>query len=681
MTGDALRHPPSAKIAILRLIALQARHICGAPSIVIRYEQVGMKTIVFDAKCATIFEPPEQLNDGSLVSSPIGGLKYEAAGQHVRRDACPLRHGSRPSSLSPVNSMRRWLLLAVGVVCSIFVGCGEREAQPPRLPNIVIYLVDALRADHLSVYGYPKETSPRLAEFAADAIVYDRAFSTSSWTRPAVASLLTGLRPNRHGAVKRNRGIDGRATLIGERLEAAGYHAAAFSTNPNVHPAWGFGRGFAKFVDVKPADRSVRADEVNEVVFAHLDERLETDPGEPFFFYIHTRDPHAPYAPPAAYAEKWQPEGESKIQKIAAAYDGEIAFNDHHFGQLIDRLEQQGLYRDSLIIFTSDHGEELRDHGAVGHARTLFDEVVRVPLLIKLPVSEAGGTRSENVVSLLDIVPTILDLIGMSGDEGVEGVSLLDRAASGSDRPVFMTLDLTGYGVRNTADAVLFGDRKLIERSNPQQQVLLFDLGADPRERSDLLVRNPNAADDLLQLLDRYREPAGTGMRLWLVGAAGANETSCVGVLRTTGRFVDAEGFEFELEDQLSVQADGRALRFATVLEGTQGRRWRAADRDEIGFAIDPPDAELVVESLTFSKSSGQFFAGQKRRIVSEFPAVFAVDSEAMKVDNIAQMIEEPERDTAKINVYLGNLSHVEPGQVRIDAEMEARLEALGYAK
>jgi arylsulfatase A-like enzyme len=225
----------------------------------------------------------------------------------------------------------------------------------PQPPNVVIYLVDTLRQDHLGLYGYECDTSPRLGEFAKDAVVYRAAYSPTSWTKPAVTSLLSGRYPSAHGAVKRDSTLDADVQLVGEYLREAGYQTAAFVTNPNVLPVWGFERGFDRFYDIESVARSARADRVNEVVFEHLAQ----DPREPFLLYVHTRDPHKPYAPPVPYARMWAGEGDARV----AAYDGEIRFNDHHFGRLLDHLEAAGLYRDALIVFTSDHGEELGERG------------------------------------------------------------------------------------------------------------------------------------------------------------------------------------------------------------------------------------------------------------------------------------------------------------------------------
>lgn len=172
--------------------------------------------------------------------------------------------------------------------------------KPPTVPpprpvvkhNVVIYLVDTLRADHLGVYGYERETSPRLDAFAKDAVVFERAYAPSSWTKPSTASLLTGLHPRRHGGITRDNKLADRIELLSEHLDALGYHTVAFMTNPNTVAMWGFDQGFDVFYDIHNPDHQPKAEDVANKVFEHMDAHAD----QPFFYYIHTLDPHDPYS-------------------------------------------------------------------------------------------------------------------------------------------------------------------------------------------------------------------------------------------------------------------------------------------------------------------------------------------------------------------------------------------------
>jgi len=283
-------------------------------------------------------------------------------------------------SVSPTTA--RYAALAVRAIGAAAVlglpGCHIEPDAVTKPPNIIIYLVDTLRRDHLGVYGYSRDPAPRLTEFADDAIRFDRAFSPSSWTRPAVASLLSGSYPAQHGARTRLDKIAPGVELVGEYLRVAGYQSAAFVSNVNVLPIWGFDRGFDLFVDVDSEHKDRHSDAVNDAVFEYLDGGAKGL----FLLYIHTRDPHQPYEPPPPFDQLWpeaapadattRPERKKPpwVAKNIQRYDGEVSYNDDQFGKLLDRLKTDGLYRDSLIVFTADHGEEFFEHGVCQSSHT-----------------------------------------------------------------------------------------------------------------------------------------------------------------------------------------------------------------------------------------------------------------------------------------------------------------------
>jgi arylsulfatase A-like enzyme len=248
-----------------------------------------------------------------------------------------------------------------------------RVAPFPRVradgPNVIVYLVDTLRRDHLGVYGHRRDTSPRVDAFARDAIVFDNAYAPSSWTRPSTASLMTGLSPSRHRAIGRLDVVRPEHWALSEHFQAAGYRTLGFVTNPNVLAVWGFDQGFDSYLDIDAESLSTRADRVIDQVLRALDALA---PDERFFLYVHTLDPHAPYAPPPPYDQMFEVSGDES----AALYDGEIAFGDEQFGRMIDWLRQRQKYDDTLIVFLSDHGEEFLDHSGTEHGHTLFEEDV-----------------------------------------------------------------------------------------------------------------------------------------------------------------------------------------------------------------------------------------------------------------------------------------------------------------
>jgi arylsulfatase A-like enzyme len=369
-------------------------------------------------------------------------------------------------------------------------------------PNILLYVVDTLRADHLGVYGYSKPVSPHIDRFAADATVFDNALAQSSWTRASMASIFTGLWPVKHAANGRKDILDPAAETLAEILHAAGYVTVARVRNWNVFPVFGFRQGFEDFVAV---DRG-KADRMNALVRQWLDRRPRE---RPFFLYVHTVDPHGPYRPPGEFRTRFfEPDQEpleldrhpgfrvteamTEEERLAVArhllalYDGEIAFNDREFGRLLSMLEDEQLLDHTMIVFVSDHGEEFLEHGTWEHGRNLFAENLNVPLIIRI-ADRGRGRHIGEVVQHIDLMATILDHAGLPIPEQVEGRSLLalldqaDEEAAGQARPAFSFLHLDGLPHRS----LVAGDWKLIERLSPEGTVLwegLFHRGEDPLE-------------------------------------------------------------------------------------------------------------------------------------------------------------------------------------------------------
>ncbi len=398
-------------------------------------------------------------------------------------------------------------------------------------PNVLVYLIDTLRADHLGCYGYPRETSPRIDRFAAEAIVFTAAEAQTSWTRPAVASLFTGLNPQVHGTNDRRDGLPPDVAVMAEAFRGLGYATAAVSTNRNVSRNFGFDRGFDTFVSLKEQTdtREIHqlSDRVNEEALAWLDSR----PADaPFFLYLHTTDPHAPYEPRSPYRERFAGAAEGLAaspretldalqegrleptpelrEALIGLYDAEIAFNDASFGELLDELARRELVDSTLIVLLSDHGEEFNDHGRWSHGRTLFQEQLRVPLIVRLPGGVAGGRRIDEPARQIDLLPTLLDYLGAAAPPGVQGRSLRQwlaggRAPASEPVPSFALLDLDRQGLHS----VRIRDRKLLHHQNPSGQAVfqLYDLERDPAETRNLVYEEGVWASYLLSLLESTR--------------------------------------------------------------------------------------------------------------------------------------------------------------------------------
>jgi len=409
--------------------------------------------------------------------------------------------------------------LALALVLAA-TACGrERGADSPAAPaappDLVVYLIDTLRADHLGCYGYPRPTSPEIDAFARQAVRVREARAQSSWTKPAVATLLTGLHPISHGAQRRSQGLDASVVTLAERLAQTGYETAYFGTNPTVTAKFGFEQGFSEFHYLsQPRGRKrghVDAIDIHREVVAWLDRR---DRAKPFFLVVHTLDPHDPYRPREPYRERFAAEvdvetaccirphelaaldaegARARARAMIDLYDGEIAQNDAAFGALVDELARRDLYDRAAILVTSDHGEEFFDHGGWRHASTLYEEVLRVPFVFKLPGGARGGTAIDGPVDQIDVAPTLLELAGLPAVDGLPGASR--RAALGGGRvprrASFAWLEHPAFAMA----AVKAGAWKWsgYPGSAPppgRAAEELFDLDADPLERSNLAAAN-----------------------------------------------------------------------------------------------------------------------------------------------------------------------------------------------
>jgi choline-sulfatase len=399
----------------------------------------------------------------------------------------------------------------------------ERKITRTR-PNIVVYLVDTLRADHLGCYGYAKPVSPHLDRFAEGATLFETAIAQAPWTRPSVTSILTGLGPLQHGVRTLEARLPDAADTLAERLRAAGYRTAAFSTNWHVSAESGLAQGFDDFVFFPEEPDSTS---VNRRVLAWLDGYRRSERGsEPFFLYVHALDPHAPYTPPEDLRRRFAPgtppqvgmiESLRRIYKakggkryalameVAPLYDAEIAANDRSFGALLSALKERKLFEESLIVFVSDHGEALGEHHEFGHARSLYAEQLDVPLVVKLP-SQTRGERRAGLAQHVDLLPTLLAAAGVPPAPGARGTDLF--GPGGGTRPVFSHLNYN----KRVGMSVVFDGWKRIEPWTRR-------LGARPElyregdETNDLAGSHPVRSGFLGSLLRAEKLRSRNGLR------------------------------------------------------------------------------------------------------------------------------------------------------------------------
>lgn len=435
------------------------------------------------------------------------------------------------------------ILLSTGF---LLCGCGWNSFESTKeWPHIILICTDTLRADHLGAYGYSKDTSPWLDEWATAAILFETAYSPTSTTNPSHSSLFTSLYPTTHGIWgNKNYELPPEAVTLAEILQDAGYQTAAFTSvwhlafelnglGQGFEFHWGsntwtdnraavsgsslfkrlrslYQRFFAKLDRGKKAGQ-IPAEETNRRVLTWLDRERD---GRPLFLFVHYFDTHIPYSPPERYLsdfyrgdprdpdhrsmesidlhpdqlpvfETWL-EGITDIQYVEALYDASIRYLDDQLRSLAEELMERGLWEDSLVIFTADHGESLTEHGIYFDHLGLYEPSVRIPLLIRAP----GWTsrRIASPVNLVDLLPTILDLVGLPTSPAFEGISLLGHMGGNVQRPknqpIFMEhAHVAALGIRLGHWKYIYPLDAYYQMSKQEE---LFQLSQDPGEENNL---------------------------------------------------------------------------------------------------------------------------------------------------------------------------------------------------
>jgi arylsulfatase A-like enzyme len=464
------------------------------------------------------------------------------------------------------------LLAVLGAVMGLADGrTQELETAEPTAPNVVLLVMDTTAASHLSVYGYPRPTTPNLERIAAQGALYERAYSPAPWTLPSHASLFTGVYPAQHWATYEHPLLEESHTTLATVLQAAGYRTLGISNNGWVGPNTGLDRGFRTFMKVVLREfgfllriHKKTQDDSRPQKVMHPKEPPYDDAGarwtnelirqafergslpEPFFLFANYVEPHLPYHPPEGFAERFLTAGvtrEEALQvphdsyKVAAGietlsdrdlrilrelYDAEIAYLDQQIGELYDFFAEQGVLERTIFVVVADHGEQLGEHGFLGHNLNVYDELLHVPLLVCHPGVIRAGTRIETPVSTLDVFASLLawalsDSVGSQAlPSQVLPVSSIaaspDRALiSEYYRPVFRLeryrekmpeVDVSKFDRR--LRALRLGPWKFISSSDGRHE--LYDTGSDQAESRDLYAERRQQAERLSAYLKSWAE-------------------------------------------------------------------------------------------------------------------------------------------------------------------------------
>ncbi|MBI4514367.1 MAG: sulfatase [Deltaproteobacteria bacterium] len=477
----------------------------------------------------------------------------------------------------PSKRLWRLSLLAGGLIAAAVMATYGRRA-PVRSslvnkPNVLLITIDTLRADHVSAYGYMRPTTPHLDRLASEGVMFENCYSAANVTNPSHISLLTGTRVSTHGVTSNTAGLTApHITTLAERFRKAGYATAAVVSIGHLgQENSGLGRGFDDYYDVKDERRATDSVLVTRQWLGAHAER-------PFFVWLHLWDPHMRYNPPPPYdrryvrasspridlflkrsplqqffrANRVPPSARDRLRELfklgfkeavgnnqigltreeidylVALYDGEIAYVDATLAGLFGDLHELGLSDDTLLVVTADHGEAFGEHSIYCDHRTIYNETLHVPLIMRYPRRIPAGRRVANLVSGIDLAPTVLQYAGLRLDGPLEGRSLLPAIEQG---PAQEPVPLFAEHAKGIASMVRDGQWKLIIGNRAAKPRLhpnafeLFNLDDDPHERRDLTETKP----EMIAKLQQVRQA-------WLTAPAVAPEAN--------ERPVDAETLE-----------------------------------------------------------------------------------------------------------------------------------------
>ena len=446
----------------------------------------------------------------------------------------PSRANPRPRGVT-----RRQCL--AGLASPLLWGWRSATVAAAARPNILFVMLDTLRADHVGCYGYAKPTTPHIDRLARESVRFANLYTAGPWTMPSVMTMFTSLHPTVHGAVSFQRRASLKVTTLAERLKRLGYRrTAAITSNPTVNSRYGFAQGFDRYddysiffaheldlfgVDDKPQRKSVVEAVTSKTVTDMATRWLEKEGRRgPWFLFLLYFDPHLDYVPQPPWDRRFDPHPTAENRKtkpnvrhllrddadpglrdhLLALYDGEIGYTDLWVGKLLERLDALGHADDTLVLVTSDHGEEFLDHGGILHGKTLYSEQTRGVLLLRHPNRLPAGKVVTAPARHVDLTPTLLDLAGAPPDPECQGLSLLpligdgDGRTSPDGRPCYLE-GTVGTHLR----ALVRGRHKLI-RDLDTAAHQLYDLAADPAEKTNLAHTQPEMLAALTEPLDAH---------------------------------------------------------------------------------------------------------------------------------------------------------------------------------
>lgn len=495
------------------------------------------------------------------------------------------------------------------------------DDNPP--PNVLLISLDTLRPDHLGCYGYTKLTSPHLDRLARAGIVLTNCRCQAPWTLPSHMSLFTSTLPTYNGVDGLNKSLPAEFHTLAQHLRENGYRTAGLVNSAQMRAHWGFARGFETWREFEADVPEGNCENITAQARAWLRSNAAAD--RPFFLFLHYYDPHDPYEAPEPFRNRLGTTLSGKkarelcfryrfpdlnirqpglLADLIAAYDAEIAWLDHELGKLLEEVPAN-----TLIVIFSDHGEAFEEHGWTLHGATLYEEEVRVPLLIRLPESDKAGTSLPDSVMLMDVAPTILNACGLRAPAQFQGEDL---------SPLWHGKKLPARLIPSETKAVLEGRYLLSAVQHPLKGIYsLFDGGFElyklPDEHKNLKDSDPAAAKALLKPLREWIE----GEQFWMIHAVGRGDFEAV---------IEADaGFGLFIpighdrqRDDIEALADGRALRWHVYPDGGVKSLFLQPAKADAGIRLDV--------KINGTASEKKLFLGKDGKHPVKLPATVSAD-------------------------------------------------------
>lgn len=498
-------------------------------------------------------------------------------------------------------------------LCALLLSCAPSEDLPR--PNIVLIVIDALRPDHLGCYGYGRPTSPVIDDIARTGILFETAVAPAPWTKTSFSSFLTSLYPFQHGVVGWESIMPESVVTLPEVLAASGYNTMAVVNMLGITD---------RFEVLKGTNEVSAAAKYKREAPKTTDDALElmTTSPEPYFIIIHYFDTHWPYRPPVKYVDlvsmasdpdpfatnvgalgrEFGAPREDMVEREMLLYDACIKYVDEAVGRVVGHIEDAGKRGETVLIITADHGEAFWEHGVGSHGYSVHDEEIRVPLIFSNPIRYPQARRIDTQVSLMDLVPTIVDLVGAADRSRREGRNLNDLIEKGSmnRRPssfLPVDLDLTESTLRKSPDTkgIRTKDWKIVVEP-ATAQVRLYNLRDDPLEMENVWGRTGEIGDSLLGLLQKI---PGTSVNGWRLGFVSGERTAAF-----TAQVHLGPGHRLTRVSRLVA---GGELAIDVSEDSTSMRIEVSPKRQQIIlFDTEPPDARI---QFAVTAEGGQGFA------------------------------------------------------------------------